>query len=149
MSMRLEVVRGGTGFHRSAEGIAAHTRLGLERAWWMSAKDIQGTFNKQVLDKAAKSGRIYFRRIKGGARRRHQASAPFESPANRTGNYRKSFDFHVRGAEELNVGVTAEYGGFLEIGTSRMQPRPGLSNAVTASERDIIRNLATEVENYL
>lgn len=145
----IKVERGGSGFYRSTEGIAAHTQLGLERAWWMSAKDIKGIFDKQVLDKSSKTGRIYFRRIKGGRKRRHQASAPGESPANRTGTYRKSFDFNVRGAKELAVGVTAPYGGFLETGTSRMAPRPGLRNAVRASERDIIRNLATEVENYL
>ena len=77
----IKVERGGSGFYRSAEGIAAHTQLGLERAWWMSAKDIQSTFDKQVLDKSSKTGRIYFRRIKGGRKRRHQASAPGESPA--------------------------------------------------------------------
>ena len=143
------VEKGGKGFQRSAEGIAAHTRLGLERAWWLSAKDIQGTFDKQVLDRKSKTGRIYFRRIKGGRKRRHQASAPGQSPANRTGFYRKSFDFTVRGAQELAVGVTAPYGEWLETGTKRMRARPGLKNAVNASERDIIRNLATEIENFI
>lgn len=149
MSIRIVAESGGNAFYRSVEGIAAHTQLGLERAWWKSAKDIQKTFNRQVLDKTTKTGRIYFRRLKGGGRRKHQASAPGESPANRTGFYRKSFGWNVRGAQELAVGVDAPYGLYLEQGTSRMKARPGLRNAVDASERDIIRHLATEIENYI
>lgn len=149
MSIRLDVVQGGTGFHRSAEGIAAHTREGLERAWWFSAKDIQAEFSRQVLDRKSKTGRIYYRRDKAGRRRKHQASAPGQTPANRTGQYRKGFDFIARGAEQLVIGDDAPHAEFLEIGTSRMQKRPGLANAIKASERDIIRNLATEVENFI
>ena len=130
---------------KSIENIGIRTRFGIEKALWRSGKDVQSEFNKQVLAKD-KTGRIYTRRIKGGARRRHQASAPGQSPANRTGAYRKSFDFEVRGEHELAVGATAPYAGFLELGTSRMQARPGLGNSIRASERDILRNLAGEVE---
>lgn len=130
---------------KSAENIGIRTRFGIEKALWRSGKDVQGEFNRQVLAKD-KTGRIYIRRIKGGARRRHQASAPGQSPANRTGNYRKSFDFEVRGEHELVVGATAPYAGFLELGTSRMAARPGIGNAVNASEGAIIRNLTTGIE---
>lgn len=134
---------------KSAKNLGPSTRFGIEKAWWRSGKAIHDTFNTQVLDKSAKSGRIYIRRTKGGARRRHQASAPGESPANRTGTYRKGFDFQVRGEHELVVGNTVKYSGFLELGTSRMRTRPGLGNAVDASQRDIMRNLTGEIEEAL
>jgi hypothetical protein len=136
----------------SSENIAAHTRHGIELALWRSGKDIQGEFNRQVLAKG-KTGRIYIRRIKGGARRRHQASAPGETPANITGKYRRGFGFNVDGAHQLRIGVEAigtgsdsKYPLYLEVGTSRMEARPGLRNAVRASERDILRNLAGSIE---
>ena len=136
-------------FYESAQNIAAHTRFGVEHALWRSGKDVLSEFNRQVLDKNSKTGRIYIRRIKGGARRKHQASAPFETPANRTGNYRKSVGFSVDGAHQLTIGNRAEYAGHLEVGTSRMAKRPGLGNAIAASERSIIRNLATDIEDAI
>lgn len=139
----------------SAENIAAHTRHGVEVALWRSGKDIQGEFNRQVLAKD-KTGTIYIRRIKGGARRKHQASAPGETPANRTGKYRKGFSFNVDGAHQLRIGIPAvgtgpdsKYPLYLEVGTSRMEARPGLRNAIRASERDILRNLAGGIEAEL
>lgn len=157
MSIELDIVGpgGNTRAIKSAENIAANTRFGVEHALWRSGKDIQGEFNRQVLAKN-KTGRLYIRRIRGGARRKHRASAPGETPANRTGAYRKAFSFNVDGAHQLKVGVAAVENGadgkyplYLEIGTSRMKPRPGLRNAVSASERDIIRNLAGGIEDAL
>ena len=140
---------------KSAENIAARTRFGIEKALWRSGKDIQGEFNRQVLAKD-KTGRLYIRRTRGGAKRQHRASAPGETPANRTGAYRKAFSFNVDGAHQLKVGIAAvdngsdgKYPLYLEVGTSRMKARPGLLNAVSASERDIIRNLTTEIEDAL
>ena len=141
IELSLQLDREGKEFIESAENIAINTRYGIEKAWWRSGKDIQGEFNHQVLDKASKTGRIYIRRDKLGRRRRHQASAPGQTPANRTGNYRKAFDFVVRGWHELAVGNAAEYAGYLEEGTSRMRKRPGLGNAIQATERDVMRNL--------
>lgn len=157
MSIKVDIVdsRGNTGTFESAENLAASTRFGVEKALWRSGKSIRDTFNRQVLAKD-KTGRLYIRRTRGGARRKHRASAPGESPANRTGKYRKAFDFSVDGAHQLAVGVAAidngsdgKYPLYLEIGTSRMKPRPGLGNAVSASERDIIRNLTHEIEDAI
>lgn len=141
-------VKNGHIFYPAAEGIAARTRFGVEKALWQSGKDIKKEFNKQVLAKD-KTGRIYFRRTKGGAKRKHQASAPGQTPANRTGTYRKAFDFVVQGHHQLTIGDSAPYAGFLETGTSRMKARPGLQNAIRASERDILRNLSGDVEAAL
>jgi hypothetical protein len=156
MAIKLDIVcPGGEGrVFESAENIAARTRFGVEKALWYSAKDIHAEFNRQVLAKN-KTGRLYVRRIKGGARRRHIASAPGETPANRTGAYRKGFGFSVDGAHQLTIGVAGasdrpkEVPLWLEVGTRRMKARPGLANSIKASERDIIRNLAGLVEDAL
>lgn len=150
MSIKLDIV-GADGNIRtieSVENIAARTRFGVEKAWWRSGKDIQAEFSRQVLAKD-KTGRLYIRRTRGGARRRHIASAPGETPANRTGVYRKGFGFSVDGAHQLTVGNSTEYAGHLETGTSRMRARPGLANSIQASERNIIRNLASEIEDAI
>jgi hypothetical protein len=157
LSIKLDIVapEGNVGSFESSENIAARTRFGVEKALWRSGKDIHAEFNKQVLAKN-KTGRIYIRRTKGGARRRHQASAPGETPANRTGKYRKSFDFSVDGAHQLATGLEAVsntrsgiYPFYLEDGTKRMKARPGLLNAIKSSERNIIRNLSTEIEDAI
>ena len=132
---------------KSAENIAANTRFGVQRALFFTGKDLQAEFNRQVLARN-KSGNLYI--IRGRKRkRRHRASAKGETPANITGKYRKGIGFKVRGANELVFGNSTEYAGFLELGTSRMKPRPGLANTIKAGERDIIRNLSNGIEKAL
>ena len=143
MSIRLDIdgEAGGIRFYESAANIAANTHFGIEKAFWQSGKDITAEFSKQVLAKN-KTGRLYIIR-----KRKHRASAPGETPANITGNYRKSVGFQVNQGTnpQLVIGNSAEYAGFLEMGTSRMKRRPGLRNSIKSSERDIIRNLSTDI----
>lgn len=157
MAIKLDIVSpgGNTRAIESAENIAANTRFGVEKALWRSGKDVHAEFNRQVLAKD-KTGRLYIRRTKSGARRRHIASAPGETPANRTGAYRKAFGFSVDGAHQLTIGVEAigngpdgKYPLWLEVGTRRMKSRPGLANSIQASERNIIRNLTGEIKDAL
>ena len=70
---------------------------------------------------APKHGHVY-----GG----HQASAPGEPPANDTGHLTNSVSHRMTGPTEGVVEVGAEYGVYLEMGTSRMAPRPFLGPAV-------------------
>lgn len=123
----------------SALNLDKNTRRGIRAAFFEIGKDLLDTFNKQVLDKSGKSGTIYIRKDRLGRKRRHQASDPGESPANRTGNYRRSAGYQIQGFDRLIFGVTAEHGEWLELGTSRMKPRPGLGNSVNANERNILR----------
>lgn len=157
MSIKLDIIdhAGNSRSTESAKNIAANTRFGVEKALWHSGKDLQSEFSKQVLAKD-KTGRIYFRQTKGGGKRRHRASGPGQTPANRTGAYRKGFGFSVDRADQLRIGVEAIGDGpgglyplYLELGTSRMAARPGLGNTVRAGERDILRNLAGEIEGRL
>jgi hypothetical protein len=70
------------------------------------------------IDSPPKTGRFY--RLRGG--KMHQASAPGEYPARRTGALSKSIRSHVGGAE-ATIGTTIFYGRFLRKGTSKMKRR--------------------------
>ena len=128
-----------------ADDLARHA---IRKWLYDTGKDLMASFNKAVLAKP-RAGREYISRDRRGRRRRHTASRAGESPANRTGFYRKSADFVVRGHQELLFGVEAEYGAFLELGTKRMAARPGLGNAVRASERNTNRRARNYLERNL
>ena len=127
------------GFSSSGEGrvlgqlqsAPENFRIGLMQASHMAGQVLVRTAQQGILT-GPKTGRMY------GS---HQASAPGEYAANRTGNLLGSVDYEVSGANFLRFGVGAAYGVFLELGTSRMAPRPNLGNAV--------RDAGAEVENLL
>lgn len=91
-----------------------------------------------------KTGRIY---VYNG--RAHQASAPGESPANRTGKLAASGDYKVRGYYEMVVGETAEYAGYLEHGTYKMAPRPHIIRAVNKNRMNTIRTIENNVKQEI
>ncbi len=124
------------------------TRRGIRQFWFVFGKTLVKSLNESVLAKP-RAGRVYLTRIKGGSRRRHVASRAGESPANRTGTYRKSTGYQMRGAMEMMFGAEAPYAGFLENGTPKMKPRPGLGNAVRATEGESLMQAANEVNRAL
>lgn len=91
-----------------------------------------------------KTGRVYS--FRGG---RHQASAPGESPANRTGRLAGSGDYKVRNFQEMTVGLTEDYAKYLEDGTKKMKPRPVLIRAVRAKSRDTERAILEAVKREI
>lgn len=154
MTVDINITEDGREFVFSAGNIHHNTRFGTEKGLWRAGKSIRAEFNKQVKAKD-KTGRLYILRGPSGRKRKHTASAPGETPANRTGAYRKGFDFNVRTANELVLGNTVAYSGYLENGTkdeeggTRMAARPGLGNAVDGSQRDIIRDIAGGIEDQI
>lgn len=81
--------------------------------------------------------------------RPYQASAPGESPANRSGRLAKSSDYKVRNYAEMTVGETVEYAKFLEEGTTRMKPRPHIIRAVNKNHRNAINSIRDHVHEEL
>lgn len=126
------------------------TSRGLRQGFFQFGNDLKRTASKQILKKP-KGGRVY--RIKRGTRIiNHRASAPGESPANLTGKYRKSIGFQIRGASQMLFGAgssTVPYAKWLERGTSRMKSRPGLGNAVKATEKSAINYFSNNIERNL
>lgn len=91
-----------------------------------------------------KTGRIY--NFRG---QQHQASAPGESPANRTGKLAGSGSYRVRGYYEMRVFETAPYAGYLEFGTTKMKPRPHVIRAINANRRNAVRAIEDHVKREL
>jgi len=120
-------------------------RRGLENALYeIGAEVVRET--RRLIENGPKTGRIYS--FRGG---RHQASAAGEAPADRTGRLAASGDYRVRNWQEMTVGETAEYAGYLENGTrGRIAPRPHLIRAVNSRARDtqtaILENVKAEIE---
>ncbi len=113
------------------------TQRGIRQGFFRLGARFKQELNKKVLEKN-KRGRTYIRRDRAGRRRRHIASAAGQTPANMTGNYRRNIGFQIRGSQQLEVGIRegAPYAKWLEEGTKRMAPRPGIGNAVKSITRD-------------
>lgn len=77
--------------------------------------------NRRLIKSTQKTGRMY------GT---HQASAPGEAPANRTGKLYSSGNYGVRNWQQAYIGEDAEYAVFLELGTRKMVKRPHLIRAI-------------------
>ncbi len=122
---------------RQIDEIEERTKRGIRQGFFRLGNDLVRTLSQETLKKN-KRGRTYTRRDRIGRRRRHVASAPGQTPANSTGNYRKNAGYQIRGSSQLEFGIRdgAPYGIFLEEGTKKMAPRPGLGNAVKANERN-------------
>ena len=115
------------------------TRRGIRQAFYLIGRDIKKTWQDNVLKKG-RSGRVY--KIRG---RRHIASDPGETAANISGTYRRSIDFKASGADNMRIIATAPHAGYLEDGTSKMEPRPGGQIAIDENERNIENNFPREI----
>lgn len=111
------------------------TNMALTAAW----KEV-GTLvtNKlrYIIRNGPRTGRVYT--FRG---RKHQASAPGEAPANRTGRLANSVGYEASGHHTLRVGEEAEYAAFLERGTRKMGRRPHLEVAVTETQTITMQTL--------
>lgn len=86
-----------------------------------SVKDI-----KRRLTSGARHGRIYaYNKLVAGASPR--SSAPGEFPGWVTKRLANSMVYSVVGSQELIVGTSVKYGGYLEAGTEKMAARPYLA----------------------
>lgn len=111
------------------------TNLALTAAW----KEVGALVTNKLrymIRNGPRTGRVYT--FRG---RKHQASAPGEVPANRTGRLANSVGYEASGHHTLVVGEEAEYAGFLERGTRKMAKRPHLSVAVNETQTVTMQTL--------
>lgn len=104
------------------------TRRGIRQGLYFIGRLLRADASKDILRKP-RTGRVY--KYKG---RKHIASVRGESPANRSGNLRRSLMFKVHGFEELEFGYTADYGKFLE--DEQKLNRPALKLAIQRNEKN-------------
>ena len=131
------------------------SRRVMRQGWQRFGKDLRDEASKEILRKP-KSGRTYIRRDRAGRRRRHIASAPGETHANRTGATRRGLSWKVRGSTEMEFGYgvihqrpATAWSGFLEFGTMKMEPRPSLQNAIAARTRTALNHFESSLTKDL
>lgn len=95
---------------------------------------------ERVVSTGPRSGRVYFYRG-----RAYTASAPGEPPAKRSGALASGFESNAR-RFDLAIGNTAfagdaPYPTYLEVGTSRMKPRPYFVKTIERMHVDLLRDL--------
>ena len=137
------------------------SKRAIRQGFYFIGKDLRQDAMQSIL-KGPKTGRVYTIYRKN-SKRKHQSSAPGQAPANLTGNLRRSIIFEVRGSTQLEFGVsqsstqgqggprntTAEYGKFLELGTSKMEPRPFLKPAVNKNTANAVQHFEAQIKKDL
>lgn len=123
------------------ERVEQITRRAIRQAWFQLGDSLKATANREILK--PKSGRVYIVRGPRGGRRRHRASRPGETHANRSGRLRRAISWRVRGWDRLEFGygvsstarnATPRYDEYVEFGTVRMDERPSLDNAIKLTQ---------------
>lgn len=122
------------GFQTSGEknwptDIGVRLRLGLTDGLHMTGQAL--VRRTQIGMQGPKSGRVY-----GG----HQASAPGEYSAIRSGTLVRSVDYRVSGPTYITFYATAPHAGYQERGTARMAARENLIRSIRESQGEV-RNI--------
>lgn len=114
---------------KSVAKAARKFKTAVKNALTDMGKDLKKQ-TKLSINNVGRTGRIYRVRIRGKIKR-HQASAPGQVPANMTGALKRSVQYKVTNPVTLEYGAgdstgPVDYAKYLEMGTSRMAPRPYL-----------------------
>ena len=97
----------------------------------------------RLIQSTSDGGQVTRSRL-GGGQYDHTTSAEGEAPNTDTGRLVSSIQVDVT-PNEVFVGSTLEYAGFLEFGTTRMAERPWLNPALESNRRNIERLFQTGV----
>jgi len=111
--------------------------LGISDAAHMAGRILVRQAQNGILAKD-KSGRIYLH-PDGGT---YRASAPGQYSANVTGELLNSINYSVAGATSLTFYADAKHAGYQEDGTTRMQARGNLGNAIRDTTGQVHQVLA-------
>lgn len=96
----------------------------------------------QKMLRGQRTGKLYI--VPGGTKRQYTASAPGEPPARRTGRLVGSFQVVPTGRYRILVGSPLVYARHLEVGTSRMAPRPYFRRTLRENRRRLQSILSRE-----
>lgn len=110
--------------------ISDNFKHGIHEAYIVIGQYLIRTNKKDF--RAPKNGRIYRYNINGRIFN-HKASAPGEPPARLTGKLESSLTTRTPGFTSMQYSAGNEdvvYAGFLEEGTSKMEPRPYLIKSI-------------------
>lgn len=117
-------------------GLEANLKREIRSGLYKVGKKLVTTANIEILKKP-RSGKVYFRTLRNGTRRRHISSLPKEPWANLTGKARKGMRFNVSGSDKLIFANTTDYVKYLELGTSKMTKRPAMKISINKNKKNI------------
>ena len=109
--------------------IGRETQQEVRRALQRGSLRIENRAVQGIID-PPKTGRIYASKHRKGAK--HQASAPGEFPAADSGRLHQSItsvEASSASTIRFETGPNTPYGAMLELGTSKMEPRPFMTPA--------------------
>jgi HK97 gp10 family phage protein len=126
--------------------INKETQRQVRRALLRGGLRVENRAVEGIID-PPKTGRIYRSKHRKG--KLHQASAPGEFPAADSGRLHQSIT-HAEvpapaGTIAVEVAANAPYATFLELGTSKMEPRPFMAPALRENEVRIRNDIAEAV----
>lgn len=106
------------------------------------AELVRGTAIKSI--QSTSGGEVVTRTRAGGGTYEHTVSKEGDAPNTDTGRLVSSIQVDINPLG-IFVGSTLEYAGYLEFGTSAMEPRPWLNPALESNRRNIERLMADAV----
>ncbi len=138
MTFEIKAGPGHTKFINKFHTLDMDFKRGIRQGFFAVGSNLKVTAQHQMIE-GPQTGRVYRTR-----RGRIRASAPGQTPANRTGALRRSIGFQIAGSDSMQFGAGGRASGVnyarpLERGTSRMSPRPLLGNAVKANQAITLR----------
>lgn len=136
-------VRGSEQLRRNLARLAGSQRRQAQRDGLEAGIRVVETHVKVALQTPG-SGEVYTR---GGIS--HRASAPGQPPAIDTGTLINSIEVGEVTPMQAILGVGAEYGEYLEFGTSRMEARPFLRPAMDENEGEILQAVEATVAAFV
>lgn len=139
-------VRGLKQWNAKIGKIGAKTRAEVRRALQRGALAIENRAVEGIID-PPKTGRIYRSKHRKGAL--HQASAPGEFPAADSGRLHQSITSVEASTDttlRFETGGNVDYATYLELGTSRMEPRPFLTPAYNENIEKVKANVRAAVK---
>lgn len=120
----------------------------IKKAAIVGVKEATKAVHEEVLDlihNTAKSGRIY---VRNGIA--HQASAPGQPYASDTGYAVSRNDYVIEdGGLTGTIYGAAEYAGYLEFGTEKMQPRPVFGPALSNKSEEVETIIKSRVDSAI
>lgn len=146
MSIYVKIAPSSLKYMQHLYSVSAKSQLSLQKGLMQVGIENARHAKALIRDKKSKTGRWYV--FRG---RPHQASAPGEAPANRSGELQRSIGYQVRGWHSVEFGTTLPYGKWLENGTKdgKIAPRPFLSRTVKEKSKDNFITIESAIDKTL
>jgi HK97 gp10 family phage protein len=128
--------------------LGANADKAIAQGVYMTAQQVRSAAVASI--QAQSAGETVTRFSQGGNEYTHVASAPGDAPNTDTGSLVRSIAVEPAApAAEMFVGSGIDYALFLELGTTKMKPRPWLMPAIDANRANLNANIAKAVNRMV